>query len=263
MNILNKIIEHKREVINNSKRSASIESFKDSAIYNNPTYSLKKSLYQQSGIIAEFKRKSPSKGFINANADPLKIAKGYMQHGASAISVLTDNKFFGGSNQDLQRIRNEVKLPILRKDFMVDEYQFHESKSIGADIVLLIAACLAPSQTHEFSILSHELGLEVLLEIHSEEELHHINPDIDFVGINNRNLKTFEVDLNHSVRLKNQLPKGILSIAESGIYSAEDFIFLKNKGFDGFLMGEYFMKQDDPSIAFENFVTNITRQNEN
>ena len=138
--------------------------------------------------------------------------------------------------------------------FMVDEYQFYEAKSIGADVVLLIAACLSPSQVQEFTALAHELNLEVLLEIHTEEELEHFNSEIDLVGINNRNLKDFKVDLQHSVNLKNLLPKGTLSVAESGIYNVEDFKFLKEKGFDAFLMGEYFMKNENPGNKFKEFV---------
>ena len=208
----------------------------------------------KSGIIAEFKRKSPSKGLINGEADVLEVTKSYENFGASGISVLTDSDFFGGNVQDVLTIRNEIKIPLLRKDFMIDEYQFYEAKSIGADVVLLIAACLSPSQVKDFTSLSHELGMEVLLEIHTESELTHFNKDIDLVGINNRNLKDFKVDLQHSVHLKNFLPKETLSVAESGIYSVEDFRFLKEKGFNGFLMGEYFMKNQNPGKAFEEFV---------
>ena len=142
---------------------------------------------------------------------------------------------------------------------MIDEYQFYEAKSIGADAVLLIAACLSPQQVQEFTALAHELDLEVLLEIHTEEELAHFNPDIDLVGINNRNLKDFKVDLLHSVRLKDLLPKDTLSIAESGIYSIDDFHYLKDKGFDGFLMGEYFMRNENPMKAFEKFSIEIEK----
>ena len=141
---------------------------------------------------------------------------------------------------------------------MIDEYQFYEAKSIGADVILLIAACLSLQQVQEFTQLSHELGLEVLLEIHTEEELQHFNSDINLVGINNRNLKDFKVDLQHSVNLKNQLPKDILSVAESGIYNIEDFNYLKEKGFDGFLMGEYFMKNENPAQKFKDFISSVT-----
>ena len=171
--------------------------------------------------------------------------------------VLTDRPF-KLKFEDILEVRNHLNIPILRKDFMVDEYQFYEAKSIGADVILLIAACLSPTQVSEFTDLAHQLHLEVLLEIHSEEELNHINKSIDFVGINNRNLKDFKVDLQHSVNLKNQLPSDIFSIAESGIYNEEDFKFLKEKGFDGFLMGEYFMKNENPGQKFGKFLTNVT-----
>lgn len=159
----------------------------------------------------------------------------------------------GGSFKDILNVRKHINIPILRKDFMIDEYQFYEAKSLGADVILLIAACLSSSQVQEFTQLAHELDLEVLLEIHTEEELEHFNSNIDLVGINNRNLKDFKVDLQHSVQLKDQLPQDTLSVAESGIYSLEDFKYLKEKGFDGFLMGEYFMRNSDPAKAFEEF----------
>lgn len=257
MNILDQIVARKKEEISFSKSQKSLESLKNSVFFERKTFSLKETLTTKSGIIAEFKRKSPSKGMINGQSDVLEVAKSYEKFGASGISVLTDSDFFGGNFEDILKIRNEIQIPILRKDFMIDEFQFYEAKSIGADVVLLIAACLSPVQVQEFTELSHELGLEVLLEIHTEEELNHFNENIDLVGINNRNLKDFKVDLQHSVDLKNLLPKGTLSVAESGIYSSEDFKFLKNKGFDGFLMGEYFMKNENPGKAFEEFVSNV------
>ena len=251
-------IARKKEDISIPKSQVSLEDLKNSAFFERKTFSLKETLVQKSGIIAEFKRKSPSKGIINNQSDVLEVAKNYEKYGASGISVLTDSDFFGGNFEDILKIRNEIQIPILRKDFMVDEYQFYEAKSIGADVILLIAACLSPVQVQEFTELSHELGLEVLLEIHIEEELKHFNENIDLVGINNRNLKDFKVDLQHSVDLKNLLPAGTLSVAESGIYSFDDFKFLTNKGFDGFLMGEYFMKNENPGKAIETFV-NLAR----
>lgn len=208
-----------------------------------------------SGIIAEFKRKSPSKGIINEKLSPLEVVSQYEKFGASGISILTDSQFFGGNFSDITSVREDIQIPILRKDFMVDEYQFYEAKAIGADVILLIAACLSPSQVQEFTELAHSLNLEVLLETHSEEELNHIDKNVDLVGINNRNLKDFKVDLQHSVNLKNMLPKEILSVAESGIYNKEDFQYLKEKGFDAFLMGEFFMKKENPGKAFEEFVS--------
>lgn len=257
MNILDKIIEQKKVVVAEAKKKISLAELKDSDFFQRKSISLKKSVKSGSGIISEFKRQSPSKGIINGHADVLDVARSYEKFGASGISILTDEQFFGGSLQDLLKVRNEISIPILRKDFMIDEYQFYEAKTNGADAVLLIATCLSPNQVQEFTELSHELGLEVLLEIHSEEELKHFNKEIDLVGINNRNLKDFKVDLQHSVKLKNQLPKDVLSIAESGIYSINDFRFLKEKGFEGFLMGEYFMRNENPGIAFEEFINRI------
>ena len=257
MTILDKIVEQKKLEIETSKKKFSVANFSDFEFYNRNTISLKKSIKEKSGIIAEFKRKSPSKGQISTIENPLDVISHYQNFGASGISILTDSEFFGGNLKDVSSVRNQISIPILRKDFMVDEYQFYEAKANGADVILLIAACLSPQQVEEFTHLAHELNLEVLLEIHCEEELMHINNDIDLVGINNRNLKDFKVDLQHSVNLKNALPNNKLSIAESGIYSEEDFLFLKNKGFNGFLMGEYFMKNENPGKQFQNFVQSV------
>lgn len=257
MTILDKIIERKKEEIAAAKSAISVGQLKDTDFFGRTTHSLKESIKNKSGIIAEFKRQSPSKGIINDKVQPLDVVSAYEKFGASGISVLTDKDFFGGSFNDILNVRNQINTPVLRKDFMIDEYQFYEAKSIGADVILLIASCLSPNQVLELTDLAHELNMEVLLEIHTEEELEHYNSKIDMVGINNRNLKDFKVDLQHSVQLKNQLPKEVLSVAESGIYSLEDFIFLKEKGFDGFLMGEYFMKNTDPAKAFEAFTLQI------
>ncbi|KFF00781.1 indole-3-glycerol phosphate synthase [Chryseobacterium formosense] len=257
MTILDKIITRKKQEISYSKSKISLQQLKDSEFLGRKTYSLKESLTSKSGIIAEFKRQSPSKGIINDTISPLEVVSAYEQFGASGISILTDKDYFGGNFEDILNVRNHINIPILRKDFMIDEYQFYEAKSLGADVILLIAACLSPQQVQEFTQLSHELGLEVLLEIHTEEELKHFNSDIDLVGINNRNLKDFKVDLQHSVNLKNQLPKDILSVAESGIYNIEDFNYLKEKGFDGFLMGEYFMKHENPAQKFKEFISSV------
>jgi len=256
MTILDKIIERKKEEVAFAKSKISVTQLKKSEFFDRKTISLKESLKNKNGIIAEFKRQSPSKGIINNGVSPLEVVSAYEKFGASGISILTDKDFFDGSFDDILNVRSHINIPILRKDFMIDEYQFYEAKSVGADVILLIAACLSPTQVQEFTELSHELGLEVLLEIHTEEELKHCNSNIDLVGINNRNLKDFKVDLQHSVNLKNLLPENVLSVAESGIYNVEDFKYLKEKGFDGFLMGEYFMKNENPAKAFEEF-TNI------
>ena len=218
------------------------------------TLSLRQFLLDDSktGIIAEFKRKSPSKGIINGNADVIKITNTYSTFGASGLSVLTDENFFGGSKDDLIKARIN-NTPILRKDFMIDAYQFYEAKAIGADVILLIAACLSVQQVKEFAALSKELGLEVLLEIHNEEELEHICDDVDFVGVNNRNLKTFEVDINTSLQLFPHIPKDKLAIAESGISNVDTIVTLKQAGFKGFLIGENFMKAANPADVFKAF----------
>ncbi|MGI9582059.1 indole-3-glycerol phosphate synthase TrpC [Chryseobacterium sp. RRHN12] len=261
MTILDKIIERKKEEVASAQSKMHLDHLKDSALFRRKTISLKESVKNKNGIIAEFKRQSPSKGIINNTVEPLEVISAYENFGASGISILTDRDFFGGDLTDIVNVREQITIPILRKDFMIDEYQFYEAKSIGADVVLLIASCLSPDQVQEFTDLAHELKMEVLLEIHTEDELKHFNSKIDLVGINNRNLKDFKVDLQHSVQLKNQLPKGVLSVAESGIYSLEDFRFLKEKGFDSFLMGEYFMKNTNPAKAFEEFASQILNNN--
>ncbi|WP_278380316.1 indole-3-glycerol phosphate synthase TrpC [Chryseobacterium arthrosphaerae] len=257
MTILDTIIKRKKEEVAIAKSAISVEQLKNTDFFRRDTYSLKASVKNKNGIIAEFKRQSPSKGIINNTVQPQEVVSAYEKFGASGISILTDRDFFGGSFNDMISVRNKVNIPVLRKDFMIDEYQFYEAKSIGADVVLLIASCLSPDQVHEFTELAHELNMEVLLEIHTEEELKHFNAKVDLVGINNRNLKDFKVDLQHSVQLKNLLPKEVLSVAESGIYHLDDFTFLKEKGFDSFLMGEYFMKNTNPAKAFEDFAAHI------
>ncbi|OPB84406.1 indole-3-glycerol phosphate synthase TrpC [Elizabethkingia ursingii] len=258
MNILDKIVAQKQLELASAKKLISTEELEDQAFFSRKTFSLKESVKNKSGIIAEFKRKSPSKGIINDIQNPLSVVSSYEKYGASGISILTDTEFFGGSKEDILNVREHINIPILRKDFMIDAYQFYEAKAMGADVILLIAACLSPEQVSEFTGLAHSLNLEVLLEIHTEEELKHFNTDIDLVGINNRNLKDFKVDLQHSVNLKNLLPTGTLSVAESGIYNTEDFLFLKEKGFDAFLMGEYFMKGENPGQKFKEFSSNVT-----
>ncbi len=259
MNILDKIIERKKAEVATAKSHIPVEQLKSTEFFERKTLSLKESVKNKSGIIAEFKRQSPSKGIINNSVSPLEVTSAYETYGASGVSILTDTDSFGGSSEDVLKVRNHLHIPLLRKDFMIDEYQFYEAKSIGADVILLIASCLSPAQVQEFTDLAHELNMEVLLEIHTEEELKHFNSNIDLVGINNRNLKDFKVDLQHSVQLKNLLPKDVVSVAESGIYNLEDFMYLKEKGFEGFLMGEYFMRNPDPAKAFEDFSVQISK----
>ncbi|MFW6290286.1 MAG: indole-3-glycerol phosphate synthase TrpC, partial [Mariniphaga sp.] len=230
-----------------------------SIYYPTKPVSLKNYLLRQdkSGIIAEFKRKSPSKGMINAYADVEKVTVGYMQAGASALSVLTDQEYFGGKSEDLTTARKFNYCPILRKDFMVDEYQVIEAKSIGADVILLIAAALDKDMVCQLARLAKSLGMEVLFEIHHEEELEKLCPEIDIVGVNNRNLKTFEVDINTSVDLSSIIPDDFLKISESGISKPETIVNLKKHGFQGFLMGESFMKTSRPHEACQLFIKKL------
>lgn len=217
---------------------------------------------QRTGIIAEFKRRSPSKGVINDRVDPATVTRAYAAHGASCLSVLTDGHFFGGSVEDLQQARvNEI--PILRKDFTIDPYQVLEAKAIGADVILLIAACLEPEQVKSLAGLARSLGMEVLLEIHNEAELGHICDETEIVGVNNRDLKTFTVDVERSVALSRQIPAEKITVAESGISKVETILYLKNFGFRGFLIGENFMKEEDPGAAFGNFVQELKGVREN
>jgi indole-3-glycerol phosphate synthase len=258
MNILEEIIERKKGEVAQAKETVSAGELENSRFFGRKTFSLKKFLLDDSrtGIIAEFKRKSPSKGVFNALARPELITRAFTLNGASGLSVLTDEYFFGGSKSDLQSARiNDV--PILRKDFIIDEYQITEAKSIGADVILLIAACLTPERVVELAGFAKGLGLEVLLEIHDEDELRHISADIDLVGVNNRDLKTFTVDVNRSVQLSKQIDGNKLKISESGISDVETILLLKENGFKGFLIGETFMKEPDPSIAFASFIEKL------
>lgn len=210
-------------------------------------------LQHTTGIIAEFKRKSPSKGWIHEGIHVSDVIPAYEAHGAAAISILTDFEFFGGEAEELKVARLEVDIPLLRKDFIIDEFQLMESKAYGADVVLLIAACLTKEKVRKFAAMAKSLGMEVLLEIHDEMELGHIVDDVDFVGVNNRNLNTFKVDLETSLQLINKIPAAKIAISESGISDVDTVVMLRNAGFKGFLMGENFMKEKHPGKAFESF----------
>jgi indole-3-glycerol phosphate synthase len=208
------------------------------------------------GIIAEFKRKSPSKGFIHEKADVVSITTGYTNGGAAGLSVLTDHDFFGGSTKDLMDARVN-SIPILRKDFIVDAYQITEAKAMGADVILLIAACLTPAAVKSLASYAVSIGLEVLLELHGENELNHICDETILVGINNRNLKDFKVDIAASLHMSKLIPINKIKIAESGISSVDMIKMFRDAGFKGFLIGENFMKESDPVFAFNNFTKNI------
>ncbi|MET0635382.1 MAG: indole-3-glycerol phosphate synthase TrpC [Chitinophagaceae bacterium] len=256
--ILDEIIFNKRKEIERLKPLSSMQRFrKEGFFWEIANRSLVASLNQEgsSGIIAEFKRKSPSKGWFKpADLEVEPVVKHYNQLGAAGISVLTDKDFFGGDLDDLIQTKVITDVPILRKDFIIDEWQIAEAKAFGADVILLIAACLSPVEVRQLAVFARTIGLEVLLEIHNEQELGHICDEISMVGVNNRNLKNFEVDIQVSLDLIRQLPAGIPAVAESGISNPETIVTLRKAGFKGFLIGETFMKEDDPGKAFYEFV---------
>jgi indole-3-glycerol phosphate synthase len=258
MNILDKIIQHKRTELEQKKLTTPIAELERSVLFAGKRLSLKQFLSDpgKTGIIAEFKRRSPSKGVINDRADVLDVTAGYTRNGASCLSVLTDEVFFGGSREDLE-IARANKIPILRKDFMIDEYQVVEARAMGADTILLIAACLTPAEVKRLAVFARSLELEVLLEIHNEDELGHICDETELVGVNNRDLKTFTVDVQRSVDLSKKIPADRITISESGISKVETILYLKDSGFRGFLIGESFMKEEDPALAFEKFVKEL------
>jgi len=258
MNILQKILIHKRREVEGLKGLFGMDYIEDQPFYDLSCTSLKeKILNSKFGIIAELKRKSPSKGWLNKNLDFEKIAYEYSKGGSVALSVLTDRNFFGGDIKYLQQVKAVVDLPILRKDFIVDEYQLYETKAFGADIILLIAAALTIEETKKLSVKAKQLGLEILLEVHNEAELKHINEYIDFVGVNNRNLTTFEVSLNNSLQLADKIPKDFIKVSESGITKAEEIKLLNDAGFQLFLIGEHFMKNENPGLACSNLIDNV------
>ena len=258
MNILDNIIAYKRGEVAGRKAAVPVSALEKSSFFYRPSLSLKAALRDAgtTGIIAEFKRRSPSKGIINDHAGVADVTRGYTVGGAACLSVLTDQHFFGGSDADLVTARvNEI--PILRKEFIIEEYQIVEARAIGADVILLIAACLKPAEVKRLAAFARGLGLEVLLEIHGEDELDHICDETALVGVNNRDLKTFTVDIERSIRLSRRIPSGKLLIAESGISQAETIVRLKGAGFRGFLIGESFMKEVDPAGAFRKFVREL------
>ena len=256
MTILDEIIAYKKKEVESCKELTSIKELESHPLYARNVISLKQSILnpERKGIIAEFKRKSPSKGIINDQAGVEDVTTGYAQGGASGLSVLTDFNYFGGTIEDMLAARKVNQIPILRKEFVVDEYQIVEAKAFGADAILLIAAVLKANEIEKLYKCAHNLGLEVLLEVHAQEELQKINGHADLVGINNRNLKTFEVDIENSIKLASMLPVEMPKIAESGIHNVQTILDLKKKGFDGFLIGENFMKSSNPGAAFNDFV---------
>lgn len=261
MNILDTIIEHKRKEVAARKQQTAYKALEATAAFQQPVRLLSASLEQpgSTGIIAEFKRKSPSRGFINKDADVTAITEAYTKYGAAALSVLTDENFFGGAAADLITARKN-DIPILRKDFIVDEYQIVEARSFGADIILLIAACLTPAEVERLALFAASLGLETILELHAEAELEHVCDATKIVGINNRDLKTFSVDLERSLKMAEKIPADKIKIAESGIDKIEDILLFRRNGFKGFLIGEYFMRQENPPVAFADFVGRLKKE---
>lgn len=260
MNILETILSHKESEVHEQKNHVSIRQLEQSLHFQRPCYSLRQRLMQnhQPEIIAEIKRKSPSKGAINSAIDVGAIAAGYEKAGAAALSILTDSNFFGGSTDDVMLARTKVACPILRKDFMIDEYQVLEAKAIGADVILLIAAALSPEKIKSMTALAHSLGLEVLLEVHNQTELlANLDAMADMIGVNNRDLRTFQVDTNRSIELSKQMPAYAARISESGIEHVETISNLYAYGFHGFLMGQAFMQEPDPAKAADDFIAEL------
>ena len=260
MNILEEIIQTKAKEVALRQSLYPVKLLEQSMHFDVAPVSMKKYLQRpdKSGVIAEIKRKSPSKGVINEGFSVERVSIAYMQAGASALSVLTDKQYFGGSSDDLLEARAFNYCPILRKDFIIDEYQIIEAKSIGADTILLIAAALSPDRIKVLAAMAKSLKLEVLLEVHSLEELRAIDlTDVDMVGVNNRNLKTFEVSTNVSKELAEHIPAGIVKVTESGLNNPAEVIELKKYGYEGFLIGEAFMKTSQPGDACAKFIQGL------
>ena len=256
MNILDKIVAAKKIEVAERKQTHPLSILTQKPYFKEAGFSLRKALKAvgSSGIIAEHKRKSPSLGWIKEGADVAAITSGYAQGGAAAISCLTDELFFGGTLQDLRTVRAALSIPVLRKDFMIDEYQIFEAKAYGADVILLIAECLTKKEVKTLAECAKNLGLEVLYEMHDAEGLDKLCDAITCVGINNRNLKTFEVSIQTSIALSKQIPDRFVKVAESGISKPETLPILRGYGFEGFLIGEVFMKADNPGVAIADFI---------
>ncbi len=259
--ILDKIVLDKRKEVDLKKSLIPISQLEASVLFDSATVSLANALRNSStGIIAEHKRRSPSKAVINQNLNVQEVAIGYENAGVCGMSVLTDSKYFGGSLDDLLSARSVVQMPLLRKEFIIDEYQIIEAKAHGADVILLIAAILTRAEIKTFSELAKSLGLDVLLEVHNEEELQKsLMPSLDMLGVNNRNLKTFEVSLNTSKLLSEMIPNDFVKVSESGISSIEAVKELRPYGYQGFLIGENFMKTSDPGKSAKQFINDLTK----
>lgn len=256
MTILDAIVAEKRKHVDDCKKLVPLDELLKKSFFQRDTLSLKERLMKDNstGIISEFKRKSPSKGIINDKFSADQITKAYEMTGVAGVSILTDTPFFGGTSEDLISSRERLNIPILRKDFIIDEYQIFEAKAMGADVILLIAAILEPKQISTLAKLAVSLGLEILFEVHDREELQKLCPELTFVGVNNRNLKTFQVDIQQSVELSALIPDSFLKVSESGIEKPETILKLSGYGYKGFLIGESFMKTGNPGQACKEFI---------
>lgn len=260
MNILNKIIETKKRELEHQKLIVAITELEKYPLFSRKCNSLKENLLKEnsSGIIAEFKQKSPSKGEINYTVKVEDVTKSYVEAGAACLSILTDYEYFGGTLANLAKAREtNPEIPILRKDFMIDIYQIVEAKAFGADVVLLIASCLGKKQAETLAKKAKDLGMEVLMEIHNKKELEIVNDFVDVVGVNNRNLKTFKVDVENSVQLSKLIPDKFVKISESGLTGSKEILYLKENGFKGFLIGEAFMKTNNPGEACKKLISEL------
>lgn len=261
MNILDKIVKTKKEDVALAKLLYPIKELEKTEIFSRKTISVSQSIKSKNepAIIAEFKRKSPSKPSINLQASS-EFVIGYENGGACAVSILTDKDYFGGCNEDISTIREKINLPILRKEFIIDEYQIIEAKSIGADFILLIAEILTKEEIISYTEFAQSMNMEVLLELHGEEQLEKIYHKINLLGINNRNLKTFETSIDNSLNIYNKLPAEMIKVSESGIEKEEQVIVLFECGYHAFLIGEGFMKNDQPGMTLKNFRSNLNKQ---
>jgi indole-3-glycerol phosphate synthase len=259
MSILDTIVAYKQKEVKAAKSVISCEQMRRGAYLNlMSTHSFVQAIKASpTGIIAEFKRRSPSKGEIRAMADAAHVVRGYTRAGAACCSILTDTAFFGGSLNDFSIARGETHLPLLRKEFIIDEYQIYQSRLHHADAVLLIAAVLTAAQISNFIRIAHDLNMQTLLELHNEHELDRFDAATDMVGINNRNLHNFVTNIDASCKLIDRLPKDVVKISESGLSEPSQLKELRAAGFDGFLIGERFMKHDDPGDALKQFINAI------
>jgi indole-3-glycerol phosphate synthase len=256
MTILDQIVAAKKLEVEERKSFCPVSVLEKSIFFLEKPRSLKSHLLREGsfGIISEFKRKSPSAGIINESSVAREVCSEYSEAGSSAVSVLTDSEFFGGSSDDLTEVRKQIVFPVLRKDFIIDEYQIIEARAIGADAVLLIAEIHKAEKLAELYRFACSFGLEVLVEVHDEKNISRIPDEAQIVGINSRNLGSFSVNLDHLSTLIQRLPENSLKVAESGIKSVSDYLKLKDAGFNAFLIGEFFMRTTNPGRACKEFI---------